>query len=231
METITHNIDFLRHKILAACKSANRAPDSVCLLAVGKTFAADKIRAAADAGVVNIGENYLKESMTKIEQLSDLSLFWHFIGHVQNNKSAPVARHFDWVHSVHSIHLARRLSTGRAGMPPLNICLQINLDGEETKNGISPENAAKMATEIAVMPNLLLRGLMTIPNPRCTDKRAPYRALADLQKDLCQKHELNLDTLSMGMSDDFDAAIAEGATHIRIGSAIFGTREKVDING
>ena len=225
MNIITKNIHFLREKIAAACTAAKRRPQDIHLIAVAKTFPAEKIRAAAAAGIANIGENYMQESIRKITQLSELPLLWHFIGHLQKNKSKDAARHFDWVHAVDSGALARRLSAAREGMPPLNICLQINIDGELSKNGIPPEDAPKLARETAALPNLRLRGLMAIPAPK-PDMRPPFRALAALRGALAKECSLPLDALSMGMSGDYETAIAEGATHIRIGRAIFGARER-----
>lgn len=219
MNTAHQNINFLQKKIAAA---AAAVPQKVQLIAVGKTFDAAAIRAVVAAGLHHIGENYIQESMNKIPQLSDLPIVWHFIGHVQSNKSKQAARLFDWVHTVDSAALARRLSAARAEMPPLNICLQINIDREASKRGVMPEEASALAQAICQLPNLHLRGLMTIPSRRHGDSHAPYRALALLKNQIAEK--IPLDVLSMGMSDDFVAAIAEGATHIRLGRAIFGVR-------
>lgn len=223
---ITQNIRILRKKIARACDAAGRQSESVHLVAVGKTFGAEKIRLAAAAGVCNVGENYIKESITKISYLSDLTIIWHFIGHLQKNKTRDAARHFDWVHTVDNAALARRLAAAREGMSPLNICLQINIDGEESKSGAAPEHAATLAQEICRLPALRLRGLMAIPRPRTggEDKREPFRALAALRSNVARECDTPLDTLSMGMSEDFEDALAEGATHIRIGRAIFGAR-------
>ncbi|MGI9307196.1 MAG: YggS family pyridoxal phosphate-dependent enzyme [Gammaproteobacteria bacterium] len=225
MENITRNIAFLQKKIAAACDAAGRHPREICIIAVAKSFNAEKIRAAAAAGIANIGENYMQESIAKMAQLSELPLLWHFIGHLQKNKSKDAARHFGWVHTIDGAVLARRLSAAREGLPPLSVCLQINIDGETGKSGATPENAPALAREIAALPNLRLRGLMAVPSPLHENKRAPYRALAVLRDLLAEKCRLPLDALSMGMSDDFESAIAEGATHIRIGRGIFGFRE------
>ncbi|MGI9296929.1 MAG: YggS family pyridoxal phosphate-dependent enzyme [Gammaproteobacteria bacterium] len=226
-ETIAQNIRFLQKKIAAACETAGRRPESVHLIAVGKTFGAEKIRSAVAAGARNIGENYMQESINKMSQLSDLTIVWHFIGRLQKNKARDAARHFDWVHTVENAALARRLSAARNGMPPLNICLQINIDREESKGGVAPEDAAPLAREIYRLPALRLRGLMAIPRPRgdSEDKRVPVRALAALRTEIARAAGAPLDALSIGMSDDFEDAVAEGATHVRIGRAIFGERE------
>ncbi len=226
MKTTAQNINFLLKTIAAAGEAAGRRPQDICLIAVAKTFSAEKIRESAAAGITNIGENYIQESINKISQLTEIPLFWHFIGHLQKNKAKDAARRFDWVHTVDGGALARRLSAAREGMPPLNICLQINIDGELSKDGIAPKDAAALARETAALPNLRLRGLMAIPAAARPDLRAPFRALAALRDEIAQKCGIPLDTLSMGMSDDFAAAIAEGATHIRIGRAVFGARER-----
>lgn len=226
MNCIAQNAALLREKISAACQSAGRPADSVQIIAVSKHFSVLQIRAAAAAGLLELGENYLQESITKIEQLSELALIWHFIGRLQSNKSKIAARHFDWVHTIDSASLGRRLSAARAGLPPLNVCLQINIDREASKSGVLSQHAAELAQTIAALPNLRLRGLMTIPSRQHVDKGAPYRALAALRDEIAARCKIPLDVLSMGMSGDFAAAIAEGATHIRIGTAIFGRRER-----
>ena len=220
MSSIAENIAILRKKVASACISAGRGEGSVRLIAVSKTFPAARIQMAAAAGETDFGENYLREAESKVSALSDLRLNWHFIGHLQSNKARLAARIFDWIHTVDGIPLARRLSAARVGMSPLNICLQVNIDGELSKSGVAPEDVSALAEEVSQLPNLKVRGLMTIPSQSHTDKRAPYHELSALQA----KIALPLDTLSMGMSDDYEEAIAEGATHIRIGRAIFGER-------
>lgn len=228
-------MEILREKLSRACALAGREPGSVRLIGVGKTFPAEMIGAAVNAGVTDIGENYIQESIAKQSQLSDMTAVWHFIGHLQKNKAKEAARHFDWIHTVDSVQLARRLSAARAGMPPLNICLQINIDRENSKSGLASEEAADVAQEIAGLANLRLRGLMAIPRLRDTNRRAPFRALSQLQQTvssaLSRQGGEQLDVLSIGMSDDFVEAIAEGATHIRIGRAIFGDRVKKEEAG
>ncbi|WP_063533544.1 YggS family pyridoxal phosphate-dependent enzyme [Burkholderia sp. MSMB1589WGS] len=212
----------------AAC-AAGRDPRAVTLLAVSKTFPADAVRAAHAAGQRAFGENYVQESIDKIDTLADLraELEWHFIGPLQSNKTRPVAERFDWVHTVDRLKIAQRLSGQRpAHLPPLNVCVQVNISGETSKSGIAPADAAELARAIAALPALRLRGLMAIPEP-ATDpeaKRAPHRALHALLEQL-RAGGLALDTLSMGMSDDLEAAVAEGATIVRIGTAIFGARD------
>ena len=221
---VARNIASLQTKIRLACQAAGRTPDSVTLIAVGKTFAAEKIRAAVAAGVHNIAENYIQESVNKIPHLSDLPIIFHFIGRLQKNKSRDAAHHFHWVHTVDNSALMRRLAAFRKGMPPLQICLQVNIDREKSKSGAMPEEVPALAREALRLPELHLRGLMAIPRPRDKDRRAPYKAMAMLRDDIQQKCGAPLDSLSMGMSNDFADAIAEGATHIRIGRAIFGAR-------
>lgn len=212
--------------IAAAAASADRPADSVTLLAVSKTRPADDIRAVAELGQRAFGENYLQEALEKIADLDDLDLEWHFIGPIQSNKTQPIAHHFDWVHSVDRQKVARRLDEQRpAGLAPLNICLQVNVSGEETKSGITLDALPELAREVAALPRLRLRGLMAIPAP-CNDpiaQREPFRLLREAY-DALIREGFALDTLSMGMSGDLEAAIAEGATMVRIGTALFGQR-------
>ncbi|WP_028226559.1 YggS family pyridoxal phosphate-dependent enzyme [Paraburkholderia ferrariae] len=229
MTDLAHNLEAVRQRIAAAARSAGREPDSVALLAVSKTFPAENVRAAHAAGQRAFGENYVQEAIEKIEALADLraSLEWHFIGPLQSNKTRPVAERFDWVHSVDRLKIAQRLSEQRpAGMAPLNVCLQVNVSGEDTKSGVAPEEAAQIARAIAALPNLRLRGLMSIPEPEATleAQRAPHRQLRELF-DTLRAGGLALDTLSMGMSADLEAAVLEGATLVRVGTAIFGARD------
>jgi PLP dependent protein len=229
MTDLARNLEAVQQRIAAAARNAGRDPHSVALLAVSKTFPAEDVRAAHAAGQRAFGENYVQESVEKIEALADLraSLEWHFIGPLQSNKTRPVAERFDWVHSVDRLKIAQRLSEQRpAGMAPLNVCLQVNVSGEATKSGVSPQEAAQVAREIAALPNLRLRGLMSIPEPESTldAQRAPHRKLRELF-DALRASGLALDTLSMGMSADLEAAVLEGATIVRIGTAIFGARD------
>ncbi len=201
----------------------------VTVLAVSKGQSAAAIREACLAGQVAFGESYLQEALPKQEQLQDLALEWHFIGPVQSNKTRAIARHFDWVHGVTRLKIAERLSEARreALLAPLNICLQVNLSGESSKAGVAPEEVADLAAEIAGLPGLRLRGLMTLPEPTAdlSLQRQRFAALRAL-KALLVDQGYALDTLSMGMSQDFASAIAEGSTIVRIGTAIFGERRK-----
>jgi pyridoxal phosphate enzyme (YggS family) len=229
MSDLAHNLTAVRQRIEAAARQAGRAPDSVMLLAVSKTFPAEAVRAAYAAGQRAFGENYVQEAVAKIAALADLraALDWHFIGPLQSNKTRPVAEHFDWVHSVDRLKIAERLSGQRpATLPPLNVCLQVNVSGEASKSGVAPAEAAAVGHAIAALPRLRLRGLMSIPEPAATPdaQRAPHRQLRALFDQL-RADGLALDTLSMGMSSDLEAAVLEGATLVRIGTAIFGTRD------
>jgi PLP dependent protein len=205
--------------------AAGRTPGSTRLLAVSKTRNADEIRALAQLGQRRFGENYLQEAEEKIERLHELSLEWHFIGRIQSNKTRPIAERFDWVHSLASLKHARRLSEQRPPqLPPLNICLQVNTSGEASKDGHTPEQLEALIDDYARLPNLRLCGLMTIPAPaEGESQHEPFRLLRQL-RDRLASADRPLETLSMGMSDDLEAAIAEGATIIRIGTAIFGPR-------
>lgn len=228
MPDIRQNLDSVRHRIERAAQSAGRDANSIALLAVSKTIPADTVRLAHAAGQRAFGENYVQESIAKIEALADLrsTLEWHFIGPLQSNKTKPVAQHFDWVHTVDRLKIAQRLAEQRPdGLPPLNVCLQVNISGEATKSGVAPTEAGALAREIAALPRLRLRGLMSIPEPEgdLDAQRAPHRALFELFERL-RADGLELDTLSMGMSNDLEAAVLEGATMVRIGTAIFGAR-------
>jgi len=218
--------ELLHDRIRRAEAAAGRAPGSTRLLAVSKTRDAEEIRALAQLGQHAFGENYLQEAETKIEQLSGLALEWHFIGRLQSNKTRPIAERFDWVHSLSSLKHAQRLSEQRPPqLPPLNVCLQVNTSGETSKDGHAPEDLARLIDDYAALPNLRLRGLMTIPAPAEGEEaqRRPFRRLREL-RDRLATPERPLETLSMGMSDDLEAAIGEGATLIRIGTALFGPR-------
>jgi pyridoxal phosphate enzyme (YggS family) len=225
--SIADNITRIRVQIQVACQAAGRAPDSVQLLAVSKTWGTDAVRQAHTAGQTAFGENYIQEAVDKITALRDLPLQWHCIGPIQSNKTRLVAEHFDWVHSVDRLKIAQRLSEQRPPeLPPLQVCIQVNVDGGETKSGVSPTDLPELALAVAALPRLQLRGLMTIPEPAETDAqmRAVHRQAKDLFEQL-RAQGLSLDTLSMGMSADMAAAIAEGSTMVRVGTAIFGKRD------
>ncbi|BDM20528.1 YggS family pyridoxal phosphate-dependent enzyme [Pseudomonas sp. LRP2-20] len=223
MSTIADNLSALAARIHNAAQAAGRDPASVQLLAVSKTKPAAAIREIHAAGVCDVGENYLQEALAKQEELRDLPLIWHFIGPIQSNKTKAIAEHFDWVHSVDRLKIAQRLSEQRpAGLPPLNICLQVNVSGEDSKSGCAPADLPALAKAVAALPNLRLRGLMAIPEP--TDDRATQEAAFASLRQLQESLQLGLDTLSMGMSHDLEAAIAQGATWVRIGTALFGAR-------
>ena len=224
--SIADNIARVRAQMAAACQSAGRAPGSVQLLAVSKTWSADAVRTAHATGQIDFGENYIQEAVDKITALRDLPLVWHCIGPIQSNKTRLVAEHFDWVHSIDRLKIAQRLSEQRPEhLPPLQVCIQVNVDGGETKSGVSPQDLPALAQAVATLPRLQLRGLMTIPEPAETEAqmRAVHRQAKDLFEQL-RTQGLPLDTLSMGMSADMAAAIAEGSTLVRVGTAIFGQR-------
>ena len=225
MSTIAENIAKLGERIREAAQASERDFTRIQLLAVSKTKPAEAIREAHAAGLANIGENYLQEALSKQAQLSDLPLIWHFIGPIQSNKTKAIAEHFAWVHSVDRLKIAQRLSEQRpAHLPPLNICLQVNVSGEASKSGCAPAELPALANAVAQLPNLKLRGLMAIPEPTddpCRQHEA-FAAVRQLQASLGLP---GLDTLSMGMSHDLEAAVAEGATWVRIGTALFGARD------
>lgn len=224
MSTIAENIAKVGARIREAAQASQRNFADIGLLAVSKTKPAEAIREAHAAGLRDFGENYLQEALEKQTQLADLPLIWHFIGPIQSNKTRPIAEHFDWVHSVDRLKIAQRLSDQRtAHLPALNICLQVNVSGEDSKSGCSPEELTALARAVVALPNLRLRGLMAIPEPT-DDVAAQHAAFARLRQ-LRDELALNLDTLSMGMSHDLEAAIAEGATWVRIGTALFGARD------
>ncbi|MBK6636658.1 MAG: YggS family pyridoxal phosphate-dependent enzyme [Rhodocyclaceae bacterium] len=225
MTSIPANLQAVVERIMRACAAAGRAPESVALLAVSKTWPVADIRAAASAGQRQFGESYLQEALPKIGALPDLE--WHFIGPLQGNKTRPVAEHFAWVHSVDRLKIAQRLSEQRPpGLAPLQVCLQVNVSGEASKSGCPPDEVVALAQAVAPLPRLGLRGLMAIPAPT-TDlelQRRVFARLRQLQEAINQLPGMHLDTLSMGMSDDMEAAIMEGATLVRVGTAIFGRR-------
>jgi len=226
--SIAQHLEEVRQRIAKAAQSASRDAASVTLLAVSKTFPADDVRAAFDAGQRAFGENYVQEGIAKIAELADLrgDIEWHFIGPLQSNKTKLVAEQFDWVHSIDRLKIAERLSAQRPdGTPALNVCIQVNVSGEASKSGVEPDEATALAHAVAALPGLRLRGLMAIPEPADTldAQRAPHVRLRELMNTL-RADGLELDTLSMGMSADLEAAVLEGATMVRIGSAIFGAR-------
>lgn len=228
MATIPENIQQVRARIATACARAGRPVQSVTLLCVSKTFSAGHVRAAFDAGERRFGENYVQEGLEKIAALADLrpGIEWHLIGPLQSNKTRAVAAQFDWVHGVDRLKVAQRLSEQRPPeLPPLNVLLQVNVSGEASKSGLVPDEVAPVARAVAALPRLVLRGLMAIPEPAGDEaaQRLPHRALHALL-DRLRADGLAVDTLSMGMSADLEAAILEGATILRIGTAIFGAR-------
>lgn len=226
MSTIADNLQAVRERIAAAAHTVSRPPHEISLLAVSKTFDAEAVRAAVQGGQRAFGENYLQEALDKMATLQNESIAWHFIGPIQSNKTRQIAEHFDWVHAVDREKIAQRLSEQRpAGMPPLHICLQVNVSGEVSKSGVAPADVAALAAAVAGLPKLKLRGLMAIPEPidDVDRQRAAFRQVRQLRDNL-RAQGLDLDTLSMGMSGDLEAAIAEGATIVRVGTAIFGRR-------
>lgn len=227
MSTIASRLQAVQARIRAAEAASGRPPDAVRLIAVSKTFAASAVREACRAGQHAFGENYVQEALSKIEALPGLPLEWHFIGPIQSNKTRPVAQHFAWVHSVDRLKLAERLSAARPeGLPPLQICIQVNVSGERSKSGCQPDALQELALAVACLPRLQLRGLMAIPEPT-SDVSVQHQRFALLRqlKDQLVSSGLSLDALSMGMSDDLEPAIAEGATMVRVGRAIFGPRQ------
>ena len=225
MVTIVDSLQAIQATIVAATVAANRT-DKVNLLAVSKSQTSDKLRAAYLAGQTMFGENYVQEAISKQAELNDLAIEWHFIGPIQSNKTALIAQHFDWVHSVDRLKIAQRLNEARPdNLPPLNVCIQINSSNEDSKSGVDIGFQSMLAKEIVAMPKLKLRGVMAIPAlaQDFAKQRAQFKIVADAYKSL-QAQAFDLDTLSIGMSDDYVAAIQEGATMVRIGSAIFGAR-------
>ena len=224
MSTIADNIVQVSSRIHAATLAAKRDEHSVQLLAVSKTKPAEALREAYAAGIRDFGENYLQEALSKQLELADLPLIWHFIGPIQSNKTRAIAEHFAWVHSVDRLKIAQRLSEQRpADLPPLNICIQVNVSGEASKSGCTPADLPALAKAISELPRLKLRGLMAIPEP--TEDRAAQDAAFAAVQSLQASLNLPLDTLSMGMSHDLESAIAQGATWVRIGTALFGARD------
>jgi pyridoxal phosphate enzyme (YggS family) len=226
MTTISHNLQGVHERISAACALANRPVTEVTLLAVSKTFGPEAVREAFAAGQTAFGENYIQEGVEKIALLRDLPLQWHCIGPIQSNKTRLVATHFDWAHSVDRLKIAQRLSEQRpVGLAPLQVCIQVNIDGGSTKAGAAPEDVPALAREVSQLPGLVLRGLMTIPEPSDDfQAQKAVHARARALFDELRASGLPLDTLSMGMTADLEAAIAAGSTMVRVGTAIFGGR-------
>ena len=224
MSTIADNIGQVSQRIRAAAEAVQRDASSIHLLAVSKTKPAQAVREAYAAGMRDFGENYLQEALGKQAELTDLPLSWHFIGPIQSNKTRAIAENFAWVHSVDRLKIAQRLSEQRpADLPALNICIQVNVSGEASKSGCTPADLPALANAINALPRLKLRGLMAIPEP--TDERAAQDAAFATVRELQASLNLPLDTLSMGMSHDLESAIAQGATWVRIGTALFGARD------
>ena len=228
MTTIRTNLQRVRARMAAACAAAQRDVKEVRLLAVAKTFGPEAVREACSAGQVAFGENYIQEAVEKMALLADLPLEWHCIGPIQSNKTRLVAAHFDWAHTVDRLKVAQRLSEQRPdGMAPLQVCIQVNIDGGPTKSGVAPQEMLALARAVARLPRIALRGLMTIPEPVAgfeAQKAVHLRAKA--LYDSLRDAGLALDTLSMGMTADLEAAIAAGSTMVRVGTAIFGGRPR-----
>jgi PLP dependent protein len=228
MTTIDTNLQAVRLRIAAACEAAGREPSAVRLLAVSKTFPCASVREVLAAGQRELGENYIQEAVTKITELGDAGATWHCIGPIQGNKTRLVAEHFDWAQSVDRLKIAQRLNDQRpAHLAPLQVCIQVNTDGGPTKAGVAPEALPELAQQIAQLPRLRLRGLMTIPEPAPDFAAAcALHARARALFDQLNAQGLALDTLSMGMSADLEAAIHAGSTMVRVGTAIFGGRTR-----
>jgi pyridoxal phosphate enzyme (YggS family) len=227
-QLLADNIAKLLERVRLSAEKSQRCPDDILLLAVSKTRSSADIRAAHACGLDQFGESYLQEALIKIGELDDLGLVWHFIGPIQSNKTRAIASHFHWVHSVDRVKIARRLSEQRPGhLPPLQVCLQLNISGEPSKSGVAPEQLQEFAEAVAALPRLQLRGLMAIPAPS-PDRAEQRQAFASVRQAFEQLRENmpQLDTLSMGMSADLEAAVAEGATILRPGTAIFGPRDR-----
>lgn len=225
-QTIKSRLESVRSSINQAMFDYARTENSVQLLAVSKTRTPDEIITAFDCGQTCFGESYLQEALSKIDHLKDQAIEWHFIGKIQSNKTRLIAENFDWVHSIDKLKHAQRLNDQRPdSMAPLNICLQINIDNEESKGGIKPEEAADLIQQTSQLTRLQLKGLMALPTPthNLSEQRAPFRKLRELRDQLATEN-LPLETLSIGMSGDIEAAIAEGSTMVRVGTAIFGPR-------
>lgn len=229
--TITQNIRTIQSQIRVLEKKYGRSTNSVQLLAVSKTRPIEDIYAAFAENQLLFGENYLQDALSKIEVFTDPAVKWHFIGPIQSNKTRQITENFHWVHTLDRLKIAQRLSDQRDPIKePLNVCIQVNVSGEESKSGVSPEEALSLAKQVSKLPNIKLRGLMTIPasseNLELEQQRKPFQILRELKEQI-QSQGIELDTLSMGMSNDMEAAIAEGSTIVRIGTAIFGARNSV----
>ena len=226
MQNIEKNLNHIRAQIVQSAKGCKRDPDSILLLAVSKKKPAADIRRAFELGQKHFGENYLQEAQEKMRELGDLDICWHFIGAIQSNKTRNIAESFAWAHCIERVKIARRLSDQRpSDMAPLNVCIQVNVDREDSKAGVALDAVPALARDIHELPGIRLRGLMTIPAPRESfeAQRAPFAELRSMLETLRQQG-IDCDTLSMGMTQDMDAAIAEGSTLVRIGTAIFGER-------
>lgn len=220
---ISSNLDAVRERIARAARAQGRAPESVTLIAVAKTKPADAVAEAHRAGQLDFGENYAQEAAAKAEALAGLPLRWHFIGRIQSNKTALIARHFDWVHTVDRLKIARRLASHRADGPPLNVLVQVNIDDDPAKGGVAPDAAGDLVDAMRGLAGLRLRGLMAVLE-RAGDAESSYRRVRALFDGLADRGGSDWNVLSMGMSGDLEAAIAAGATHVRVGTAIFGPR-------
>lgn len=226
MTTIATRLQAVKTRIAEAARNAGRQPEDILLLAASKTNPPEKVREAWEAGQTVFGENYLQEGLIKIRALADLPIEWHFIGPIQSNKTKPIAENFAWVHSVDREKIAVRLSNARPeSLPPLQVCVQVNVSGEVTKSGVAPEQAVELAAFVNQLPRLKLRGLMAVPELTSATalQREQFQIMREIFEQL-KKDGFDIDTLSMGMTEDMDIAIAEGATIVRIGTAIFGAR-------
>jgi PLP dependent protein len=226
MSSISANLQAVRLRIESALRAAGRPANSVCLVAVSKTFAPAAVREAAESGLRDFGENYVTEGVDKIRELRALGLTWHYIGPIQSNKTRPIAEHFDWVHSLDRDRIAARLAEARSpAQLSLQVCIQVNVSGEASKSGVAPGELERLAEQVARLERLKLRGLMAVPEPT-PDAGLQRRRFAQLRelRDRLNRGGFAMDTLSMGMSSDLEAAIAEGATMVRVGTAIFGER-------
>jgi len=226
MSSIGANLQAVQLRIESALRASGRPANSVRLVAVSKTFASSAVREAAEAGLRDFGENYVTEGVDKIRALGALGLIWHYIGPIQSNKTRPIAEHFDWVHSLDRDRIAARLAESRGpAQPQLQVCIQVNVSGEASKSGVAPEELDRFAEQVLRLERLKLRGLMAVPEPT-PDAGLQRRRFAQLRelRDRLNREGFAMDTLSMGMSADLEAAIAEGATMVRVGTAIFGER-------
>jgi hypothetical protein len=227
MSSIAQSLEETRNRVTVLERRYDRPPGDVRVLAVSKTMPPEAVRAAAEAGQREFGENHVQDALVKLDALGTLDLIWHFIGPVQSNKTRVVATRFDWVHSIERAKIAARLNAHRPeDLPPLEVCIQVNVSGEDSKSGVDPDQVGELARVVSELPRLKLRGLMTLPRP-CGDLEAQRRPFAALRRILetLNTRGFALDMLSMGMSNDMEAAIAEGATIVRIGTAIFGARD------